>query len=150
MNLENLLLNISSNNFKNLCKKAKKEIKKSPLVFALEYRTLRQKKIKKQELEKQITLNTQIISDLQREHYTYTNQLNNLKQQTYIRQKRQNLSRRIKRANINHEDLIICLYRVNLDLISARNDVSGLLTDELNHIRQQKIDSFIEEFEKEM
>jgi len=150
MKLENILLNISSDNFKASCKLAKKEILKSPTVLDYPHKTLRQKRIKKQELEKQINSNIDLLATIKREHYSYVNRLTSAKTNSTSTRERSNYQRRVKRANINLEKLVLQLYRLNFDLISSNNNIINSINEELNKRKEKEVKEFLEEYEQQI
>lgn len=147
---EQILLNIYNEKFKTSCINIKKAIKISKTMFSFPTLTLRQKKIKVFKLNSQIERNLQLISEFEKNHFNYINNLSSVHNQTKESSQRSNLSKRKKRANVTFESLFIELYRVNINWGIENNIATTDLNQELNKRKQEDAQNFLSEYEQDL
>jgi len=150
MNLDLFLLDGNSSHFKQMCKTARRELKKMLTLYSLPNQSLRQQRIIEQELEKQISTNMQLISNLKTSHFYYSQSLTSAKSQAKSNRQKNNLSRRVKRAYVSAEQLLISLYRANINLSVILNENFELMNIEKQKRKQLQENRFLQEFEKEI
>lgn len=139
MNTKNFSFEMANNNFKTTCKTSRKKIKNSNREINVELsslNSLRKKQIRKQQLEREIEKNIELTSLFRRHYSDYSKELQIAKVSS-TKKEGKNIQRRLKRANINYENLLVNLYKLNLKLLIEDKELAQSIEKDIEEERNK-------------